>query len=257
MSPSHVTSFMLIPSILAAGFLELFIFCHLHSTPNLGHVFLLPLHGPCYHPEQFCLQNQRLRHVTTLILPSGTHCYFCKTSSLNSLDHPHNFSLISVLIPHFLPCSTYIQCSFTSTTLINFLNSLAPLSFCQTYLASQWIQISTKVAEHGCRKSIRAESCHYVFIVSIFNRTWHTAQKFSWVFTSSLFYSLQWGLHTFSIVLNSLTSSHHSVLKTGGINSYLTEMIETLRGDNLQLPTITLTDPCTYADFLPPCLLSL
>lgn len=68
---------MLIPSILAAGFLELFVSSHLHFTPNFGHVFLWPLSGLCYHPEQFYLQNQQLRHLTTLFLPGGSFSYFC------------------------------------------------------------------------------------------------------------------------------------------------------------------------------------
>lgn len=115
MSASHVTFLMLTLSILAAGFLELFISSHLHFLHNLSHVFSLSLSGLCYHPEQFYLKNQQLGLLTGLVL-GGSFSFFCWAGSLNSLDHLHNFSLISVSLLDSLPCPIYSPCSVTLST---------------------------------------------------------------------------------------------------------------------------------------------
>lgn len=75
MSASHVTSLML--TLLAAGFLELFISSHLQFIHNFSHVFLLSLSRLCYHPEQFYFKNQQLGLLTGLTLLGGSFSFFC------------------------------------------------------------------------------------------------------------------------------------------------------------------------------------
>ena len=166
MSASHVTSLML--TLLAAGFLELFISSHLQFIHNFSHVFLLSLSRLCYHPEQFYFKNQQLGLLTGLTLLGGSFSFFCWTSSLNSLDHPHSFSLLSSLASlSYL----YTMFCYFEHSLVNFLSSLALLFFWHNLLVlSQWIQLLTKFAEHHCRKSSKAEWYHYVFMVRILNR---------------------------------------------------------------------------------------
>ena len=77
MSASHVTLLMLTLSILAAGFLELFISSHLHFTHSFSPVFLLSLSGLCYHPKQFYLKNQQLALLTGVILLGGSFSFLC------------------------------------------------------------------------------------------------------------------------------------------------------------------------------------
>ena len=66
---------MLTLSILAAGFLELFISSHLHFTHSFSRVFLLSLSGLCYHPKQFYLKNQQLALLTSVILLGGSFSF--------------------------------------------------------------------------------------------------------------------------------------------------------------------------------------
>ena len=60
---------------------------------------------------------------------------------------------------HFLPYPTHIQCSVTSITLANFLNSLAPLSFQHTYLAflsesNYWPRLLSIIAEKAAGQGV-------------------------------------------------------------------------------------------------------
>ena len=91
--------------------LELFISSHLHFTHSFCRVFLLSLSGLCYHPDQFYLKNQQLAPLTGVILLGGSFSFLCWTSPLNSLDHPHNFSLSSVLLS-LLPSLSYLYSMF-------------------------------------------------------------------------------------------------------------------------------------------------
>lgn len=158
MSASHVTFLMLTLSIPAAGFLELFISSHLHFLHNLSHVFSLSLSGLCYHPEQFYLKNQQLGLLTGLVL-GGSFSFFCWAGSLNSLDHLHNFSLVSVSLLNSLPCPIYSPCSVTLSTPLLISSILLPYypfdTTCLAFLSefNYWPSLLSIIAEKAAGQS--------------------------------------------------------------------------------------------------------
>lgn len=90
---------------------------------------------------------------------------------------------------HFLPYPTFIY-SVTSTTLLSM--SSIPLPH-YLFITPTWPFAVNPTVNQDCLASLQkmqwAECCHYVFMVTVLNRTGNTVKKFYWVFISSLLFS--------------------------------------------------------------------
>jgi hypothetical protein len=182
-------------------------------------------------------------HSVTAIQPAlGIHLTTLITSHLSNLL---TVSVSSFL--YFLPYPTHSQYSVTSTVLINFLNSFAPLSFHHIYLAplSQynfnqhcwaWLQRMQK----GRVLPFCVNSQHP-------KQTQNTAKKVHWVFTVSLSPVLN-DEDSIASLLSSTLQLHQPPAPTLKANFW---------EDHLVISHTTFTKPYTHVVIFASCLMML
>ena len=170
MSASHVTLLMLTLSILAAGSLS-------SSSPvTFTSLTVFVVRFYCHSLDFVITQISSTLKINNSH-PSQVLSFFVARSVFSVEPAPWihwttltiSHSAVSSFL-YSLPYPTYIPCSVTLSTLVNFLNSLALLSFWHLAFLSEfnyWPSLLSIIAE----KNSRAEWCYYVFMIRIFNRT--------------------------------------------------------------------------------------